>query len=1814
MTSNDNRKPGQVDESRSELRRTNDSLTTAHDGYKSYWDMIFAHVKDELPSLDSDFSSSGSEDGEVAIFQRGTTGLISSLPEDLKDISLEDPVLEEMLESARCPSEAWATENKGRNSDRHEGFWGETTWHLKKSSGINKRAKGKPGSFSGDNPTDSTSSVGLIMDKSSLPSETESTPDTKEHLTDLRNNGGGDPHSSQRQKVINSKEEKSLKCRASGDGNSDCWCLPAPAITELSESTTTKDFVKNVSGSTSQSILDTETPLEKQQMNYSENQEQKQISKEKLSRGEPSGCHAHKPPILSLESLEEVDLDEILRSLQQVEVHGSDVKDHGPCLEHLVNSSWSGSVHSRVNSEKNLMEQLTLLCTKQSGGAATLNNQASTCTGEHQPKREPRTRSVGTTTNDLNKLLSPEAGSHSVDVGRMLPMKQAREPKTVFIDLRSKEQERTSSKTSCRNGKMRLVYLQDESSTESSLEEDNRNTISVQSSAQGPKKESWQDSGDCTGKSMLLRQLRKGSVNSLKVPGDDSRCVSEQAVRKDVETRAVQRKKRKARSESRKPVSKPEEVAVTGDSSVERGGLDVLSPHSDQLISKPAPTVEKCASRVTAPATTQSPAELARREHRPANGNSQSPEATDHQPRERQSRQRLQRQLDSLRPLRSVTGRQRSAEGTPLLFNTEASYLPRIRTLPEKETTDALLLVLHLSSCGMLLTSEQNAAPSLVSAGTSANLYNALVLWLLSLVPTQPPPADGLHRKGVEVDAKAPFQVVGLQQAWHEDGLALYACVVPKCQSFSGGKATFSKNWRNKVKEEVRATSLFYQLVISFLSQTSVRSVIWWIKELNDSLQGLKFPPCVLLPTTHLSSMVSVNPDSKAAQRIFDAEIGFYWQTFETEDSCCPTAAENGESCVEKPEVTMALVFETLFTKPIALHHTLQLVLSCGLDICGLQLLYPSRQLLAASAGRLPSAYSCDDTSARCVLALALRGVNAGTLWTDIVGPSDPRLATVTDQHSINALYCEHREEPLLYSPHQESRIQWELCVWFGGRIPENGIVQVGIQNPGKKSSLKCRSNAAGCTDTRDNCRPPATLVATITADIFLLVSPVVPPRYYGDIISVCTRRGFILQGMRRLRLSAKRAESLGIASVQIPVFCRTGCFGPLNSHRPAPGSPTTEMPYPCFMMLLRKENAIHQVASLLKGLVNELAEQGSVRDVLSRLPPEAEFEITTCFHVAPYTDQTLQGLGGAFSAMPQPAHLTLDVLYKHSFVSSPELEQVVVLTLTGRSARESAGSCLRGLLRPAPNKSPRPAGDVEVNRGFELLGLKWLPHLSRSQAKELTPFEVGDRHWQESIDCLVSSPALVCVLRRVDAFTALTEMLAAAKGRASVMQENIVSLERVMSPTPELVFRQAALFFTDQELISDPSARPLLNYLSPSLRSGITTAGDEAKTVNMESIFSYMLLGPQPLLTLLIIKPSVWSHHLPKILRKLDLEHFCVVGLKLVTLDAETASLLTPRSIQQDPALVKSSIDSLVSAPSVILCVERDNAVKKLLDLLGPEDPQQARDLDQFLLRAHWGTDLVHNGFYGSSSFANAVRDVKACFPEGVCCEESPMMKAEKIGTNIKDQLVSPEVPPRRKLVKSSHWHYKAPDGNRQQGLLLPTALRQTMCLLLAPPLIAKCHHPPYIEVLDQLGGCGFQVVGARMGVLDQSQAQHVTEILSTDISVATCSLLTSGPCLMLALERDNGVCCFGTLLNSLNWDKLELQDRLQHFLYPKTELQVERLLSCLFDTLAPESIHQVVLQDCAPAPGTGTSLPRLQPAIPAPPTVAPVLNSTAV
>lgn len=56
-------------------------------------------------------------------------------------------------------------------------------------------------------------------------------------------------------------------------------------------------------------------------------------------------------------------------------------------------------------------------------------------------------------------------------------------------------------------------------------------------------------------------------------------------------------------------------------------------------------------------------------------------------------------------------------------------------------------------------------------------------------------------------------------------------------------------------------------------------------------------------------------------------------------------------------QVALVLLFETLLQNPLATHHMLQLILSAGLDICGLRLLYPQHNLLLCTTGNTLSAH-----------------------------------------------------------------------------------------------------------------------------------------------------------------------------------------------------------------------------------------------------------------------------------------------------------------------------------------------------------------------------------------------------------------------------------------------------------------------------------------------------------------------------------------------------------------------------------------------------------------------------------------------------------------------------------------------------------------------------------------------------------------------------------------------------------------------------------------------------------------------------------------
>ncbi|KAL6457267.1 hypothetical protein MHYP_G00342300 [Metynnis hypsauchen] len=264
------------------------------------------------------------------------------------------------------------------------------------------------------------------------------------------------------------------------------------------------------------------------------------------------------------------------------------------------------------------------------------------------------------------------------------------------------------------------------------------------------------------------------------------------------------------------------------------------------------------------------------------------------------------------------------------------------------------------------------------------------------------------------------------------------------------------------------------------------------------------------------------------------------------------------------------------------------------------------------------------------------------------------------------------------------------LSVWFGGEGAKNWpygnrTVSSSI-NPkalntttGHKSTLKYLLNLfaanrkQSCSDNKDRAfntetSSTAALCATVKGDVFLLVSPVVLPCCYSYVLSVCAERGFHLMGLQRVQISSKRASSLGLTSEQISVFCHAPTVfldGELYSH--------------CLVLLLRKENALRHCGSLsTEGLMNEFAVKGLVGLLHARLASDVQLAPDLCFHAVPYKENLLNFLGGLMWTLPDFSHV---ILSNHRYPSYSEMEQIVILTLTGHNIMEEGISLLHKVI-----------------------------------------------------------------------------------------------------------------------------------------------------------------------------------------------------------------------------------------------------------------------------------------------------------------------------------------------------------------------------------------------------------------------------------------------------------------------------------------------------------------------------------------------------
>jgi nucleoside-diphosphate kinase len=128
---------------------------------------------------------------------------------------------------------------------------------------------------------------------------------------------------------------------------------------------------------------------------------------------------------------------------------------------------------------------------------------------------------------------------------------------------------------------------------------------------------------------------------------------------------------------------------------------------------------------------------------------------------------------------------------------------------------------------------------------------------------------------------------------------------------------------------------------------------------------------------------------------------------------------------------------------------------------------------------------------------------------------------------------------------------------------------------------------------------------------------------------------------------------------------------------------------------------------------------------------------------------------------------------------------------------------------------------------------------------------------------------------------------------------------------------------------------------------------------------------------TLFIVKPDAVERHLiGKILAHVEDKGFRIVEARFGRLTREEAQSFYAE--HQSKPFFTDLVDYMTSGPVMLTCLERDNAITLLREVVGATDPAQAAPGS---VRAIYGRSKQMNSVHASDGAASSEREVKLFF-----------------------------------------------------------------------------------------------------------------------------------------------------------------------------------------------------------------------------------------
>ena len=128
---------------------------------------------------------------------------------------------------------------------------------------------------------------------------------------------------------------------------------------------------------------------------------------------------------------------------------------------------------------------------------------------------------------------------------------------------------------------------------------------------------------------------------------------------------------------------------------------------------------------------------------------------------------------------------------------------------------------------------------------------------------------------------------------------------------------------------------------------------------------------------------------------------------------------------------------------------------------------------------------------------------------------------------------------------------------------------------------------------------------------------------------------------------------------------------------------------------------------------------------------------------------------------------------------------------------------------------------------------------------------------------------------------------------------------------------------------------------------------------------------------TFAIIKPdAVNKGYAGKIYDRILQANFNIIGAKLLQMTPEKAKEFY--SVHKDKPFFNDLIDFMTSGPSMVLALQKENAVQSWRDTIGATNPEEAIE---DTIRKDFASNVQENAVHGSDSDENAQKEIAFFF-----------------------------------------------------------------------------------------------------------------------------------------------------------------------------------------------------------------------------------------